>query len=55
MTAQGRGAYAVIDLRALSDAARMAIASDPRQLVTALRDGDDYEILFTAPATAVSA
>jgi thiamine-monophosphate kinase len=36
----------------LSHAARAAIASDPRLLGNALTGGDDYEILFTAPASA---
>ena len=39
----------------LSDAARRAIETDPRYLVTALTGGDDYEIAFTAPASAVAA
>jgi thiamine-monophosphate kinase len=36
----------------LSPAARAAIASSPGRLAAALTGGDDYEILFTAPATA---
>jgi thiamine-monophosphate kinase len=36
----------------LSPAAREVIYNDPRHLETALTGGDDYEILFTAPATA---
>jgi len=36
----------------LSPAARAAVESDPRYLLTALTGGDDYEIIFTAPATA---
>jgi thiamine-monophosphate kinase len=36
----------------LSPAARAAIAGRPEQLAAALTTGDDYEILFTAPAAA---
>lgn len=36
----------------LSAAARSAIAGSPERLATALTGGDDYEILFTAPAMA---
>jgi thiamine-monophosphate kinase len=36
----------------LSPAARAAIARRPERLAAALTGGDDYEILFTAPATA---
>ncbi len=36
----------------LSAAAATAIGSRPERLATALTGGDDYEILFTAPATA---
>lgn len=36
----------------LSPAARAAIARTPELLAAALTGGDDYEILFTAPATA---
>jgi thiamine-monophosphate kinase len=38
----------------LSPAAREAIRHDPRHLETALTGGDDYEILFTAPATSAA-
>jgi len=43
---------AVIDasLAPLSSAARAAIGGDPQRLAAALTGGDDYEILFTAPA-----
>ena len=43
---------AVVEARSvpLSPAARVAIAGDPQRLATALTGGDDYEILFTAPA-----
>jgi thiamine-monophosphate kinase len=37
----------------LSTAARVAVSADPRRLATALTGGDDYEILFTAPAAAM--
>lgn len=45
---------AVIEARfvPLSAAARVAIDNDPQRLATALTGGDDYEILFTAPAAA---
>ncbi len=45
---------AVIEARSvpLSSAACVAIAGDPYWLATALTGGDDYEILFTAPAAA---
>ena len=36
----------------LSDAARTALAADPRLLPTILTGGDDYEILFAAPEPA---
>jgi thiamine-monophosphate kinase len=36
----------------LSAAARRALAADPQRLAAALTGGDDYEILFTAPAAA---
>ena len=44
---------AVIEARQvpLSAAGRTATGADPRLLATALTGGDDYEILFTAPAT----
>lgn len=38
----------------LSPAARAAIGGDPGRLAAALTGGDDYEILFTAPATAAA-
>jgi thiamine-monophosphate kinase len=38
----------------LSPAARAAIAGDPGRLAAALTGGDDYEILFAAPATAAA-
>jgi thiamine-monophosphate kinase len=38
----------------LSSAARVAISGDPQRLATALTGGDDYEILFTAPAAAAA-
>lgn len=38
----------------LSPGASAAIESDPRHLTTVLTGGDDYEILFTAPAQAAS-
>ncbi len=34
----------------LSAAARRAVTADPSRLVTVLTGGDDYELLFTAPA-----
>lgn len=37
----------------LSPAARAAIAADASRLMAALAGGDDYELLFTAPADAV--
>src|SRR5690606_29761360 len=36
----------------LSDAARQALAADPGLRTTILGGGDDYELLFTAPAEA---
>jgi len=38
----------------MTSAARAVIDSDPKYLVTALTGGDDYEILFTAPASAAA-
>jgi thiamine-monophosphate kinase len=38
----------------LSPSARAAIAADPALLARALTGGDDYEILFTAPAAAAA-
>jgi thiamine-monophosphate kinase len=38
----------------LSPAARAAIAADPSRLMAALAGGDDYELLFTAPAEAAA-
>jgi thiamine-monophosphate kinase len=45
---------AIIEARSvpLSRAARAAIAGDPRRIATSLTGGDDYEIIFTAPAAA---
>jgi thiamine-monophosphate kinase len=39
----------------LSPAARLAVAADPALLAAVLGGGDDYELLFTAPATADAA
>ncbi len=39
----------------LSPAARAALALDPRLIETVLTGGDDYEILFAAPASAAEA
>jgi len=49
------GLSAVIEAKSvpLSTAARVAISGDSRRLPTALTGGDDYEILFTAPAAAM--
>ncbi len=46
------GVGAQIDTAALpfSDAARAALAADPRRRARAVAGGDDYELLFTAPA-----
>jgi thiamine-monophosphate kinase len=38
----------------LSAAARACLATSPEHLTTVLTGGDDYEILFTAPATALN-
>ncbi len=48
--ARASGVGAVIDLPIvpLSEAAREAVALDPRLFETAITGGDDYEILFTA-------
>lgn len=50
------GLDAILESEALplSPAAREAIAAHPRLLATALTGGDDYEVLFTAPETAIS-
>lgn len=39
----------------LSEAARAAVAADPALLAHCLTGGDDYELVFTAPATASAA
>lgn len=39
----------------LSDAARMAVAADPRLLATALTGGDDYELALSIPEVKVDA
>jgi thiamine-monophosphate kinase len=39
----------------LSDAARAAVAADPRRIAAVLGGGDDYELLFAAPAEASEA
>jgi thiamine-monophosphate kinase len=48
-SASGVGAEIAMDLAPLSEAARRAIAADPRLLEVALTGGDDYELVFTAP------
>lgn len=47
---------AVIEARSvpLSAAARATIGGDPRCLATALTGGDDYEIVFAAPSSALA-
>lgn len=50
--ASGVGATVAIDTVPLSDAARAAIALDPALEAEAVAGGDDYELVFAAPATA---
>ncbi len=50
--ASGVGATVSVDTVPLSDAARAAIALDPALEAEAVAGGDDYELVFTAPATA---
>ncbi len=52
--ASGIGAIIEAAQVPLSAPAREAIALEPRLLETALTGGDDYEILFTAPASSAS-
>jgi thiamine-monophosphate kinase len=52
--ASGVGAVIEAAQVPLSAPAREAIALEPRLLETALTGGDDYEILFTAPASSAS-
>jgi thiamine-monophosphate kinase len=53
--ASGVGAVVESAKLPLSDAARSAVAGDPQWLMAALGGGDDYELLFSAPAMAASA
>ena len=48
------GVAAVVEVESvpMSDAARAALAADVSLLATVLTGGDDYELLFTAPAAA---
>lgn len=50
--ASGLGAAIDADRVPLSAAARMAVRERPDLMTIALSGGDDYELLFTAPATA---
>ncbi|HEX7969359.1 MAG TPA: thiamine-phosphate kinase [Stellaceae bacterium] len=54
-TASGVGAVIEAARLPLSPPARAAIAADPALLMAALAGGDDYELLFTAPAVAEGA
>lgn len=51
----GLGATIDTGLVPLSEAAAAAVHSDPELLKTAITGGDDYELLFTAPAEAADA
>jgi thiamine-monophosphate kinase len=53
--ASGCGAEVLADAVPLSDAARAAIAGDPALALLPFCGGDDYELLFAAPAAAVAA
>ncbi len=53
--ASGLGALIKAEAVPLSDGGRLAIAHDPAWLARLLSGGDDYEIVFTAPASAADA
>jgi len=53
--ASGVGAVVEIARLPLSDAARVAVAADPKLLSAILGGGDDYEILFAAPGAMTAA
>jgi thiamine-monophosphate kinase len=48
----GVGATVEVRWLPISPAARAAIAADPLRIAAVLGGGDDYELLFTAPASA---
>jgi thiamine-monophosphate kinase len=48
----GVGATVEVRWLPISPAARAAIATDPQRIMDVLGGGDDYELLFTAPASA---